>query len=123
MKSLTLRSPAKLNLYLQVTRKRSDGFHSLITLFEKIDLCDRIRFTLNSSGQIKIVCDHPDVPVGPKNLVHQAAVLLKKKCHVQQGATIHISKNIPVAAGLAGGSTNAATALKGLDLLWNLVFL
>ena len=120
MSSLTLRSPAKLNLYLQVVRKRKDGYHELKTIFERISLFDRIRLTSNSTGKIKICCNHPHVPVGPKNLCYKVACLLQNHCKTSKGVTIDIQKNIPVAAGLGGGSSNAATLLMGLNRLWRL---
>lgn len=120
MKILVLQSPAKLNLYLRVLNKRPDGYHNLKTIFERIDLCDELQFTENASGSIKIVCDHPHIPTGPKNLVFKVAMLLKQQYGVSQGVTVRIKKCIPVAAGLAGGSSNAATALIGLNRLWRL---
>lgn len=120
MRSLTLRSPAKVNLYLQVLGKRPDGYHNLKTIFERIDLCDEIRLTPNLDGAIRISCSHPQVPLGPKNLVYRIAALLKKEHKISAGVNIHITKHIPVAAGLAGGSSNAATVLLGLNRLWNL---
>jgi 4-diphosphocytidyl-2-C-methyl-D-erythritol kinase len=120
MKSLTLKSPAKLNLYLKIVNKRPDGFHNLVTLFERIDLSDTITLTSDPSGRIKVSCDHPHVPTGPKNLVYKVAALLKKDFGVKGGVHIAILNNIPVAAGLAGGSSNAATVLLGLNKLWDL---
>ena len=120
MNSLTLRSPAKLNLYLKVVNKRPDGFHNLKTIFERIDLHDDIRLTRNSSGKISVSCNHPHVPLGPKNLVYKIARLLKTDFGIHDGVHIAIHKRIPVAAGLAGGSSNAATVLQGLNKLWNL---
>ncbi len=120
MKSVTLRSPAKLNLSLKVLRKRADGYHDLETLFERISLCDAITFKVTSDGMIRIRCSHPHVPCGPKNLIFRTAVLLKEKFGVKSGVEVFLDKRIPVAAGLAGGSSNAATALKGLNRLWEL---
>lgn len=120
MKRFTLKSPAKLNLYLRVINKRQDDYHNLKTIFERIDLCDELSFTANRSGFIKIICDHPQVPVGPKNLVYKAAKLLQQRFGVSKGITVNINKRIPVAAGLAGGSSNAATALIGLNRCWGL---
>lgn len=120
MKKLILKSPAKLNLYLRVINKRQDGYHNLKMIFERIDLCDELSFTENSSGKIKIICNHPHVPTGPKNLVFKVARLLQEKYGVSKGVTVNIDKRIPVAAGLAGGSSNAATALKGLNRVWGL---
>ncbi len=118
--SLTLRSPAKLNLYLKVINKRPDGFHNIQTLFERINLFDEVRFHANKTGKIRIICDHPHVPTGPKNLVYQAAEILRKNCGITKGVTIKIKKCIPVAAGLGGGSSNAATVLLGLNQIWDI---
>ncbi len=120
MSTLLLRSPAKLNLFLKVLGKRPDHYHNLETIFERISLCDEIRLVGNRSGKIKIICSHPQVPKGPKNLVYQVAGLLQKQFDIQQGVMITIKKNIPVAAGLAGGSSNAAATLLGLNQIWEL---
>lgn len=117
---LSTTSPAKINLYLRVKKKRADGFHEITTLFERIDLCDRLDFLKTKDGKITVNCPHPEVPTGPKNLVHKAAVLLKEKYGVRAGIRVKIDKAIPVAAGLAGGSSNAATTLLALNRLWQL---
>ncbi len=120
MNTLTLLSPAKINLFLKVLKKRPDGYHELVTLFERIDLCDTLTFRLRRDGKIRIVCRHKDVPSGPRNLAYRVALLLKNEFAVKDGVTIAIRKRIPVAAGLAGGSSNAATTFLGLNKLWNL---
>ena len=120
MKSISLKSPAKLNLYLKVVGKRSDGYHNLITLFERIALCDVLKFTRDRNDKITIECNHPDVPRKGKNLIYQAARLLQKDFAVKSGVRIKITKKIPVAAGLAGGSSNAATTLLALNKIWKL---
>lgn len=120
MRSLTLRSPAKLNLTLKVINKREDGYHNLVTLFERVDLCDEITFINNSTGRIRITCDHPHVPLGPQNLVYKVARMLKDDFALGVGVDIRIKKRIPVAAGLAGGSSNAATAILALNKIWAL---
>ena len=120
MNSLSLRSPAKLNLYLKVIRKRPDGYHELKTIFERIDLVDDIRLSRDPLGKISIACDHPHVPKGSKNLVYKVALLLKEDFGIKEGVHIQLRKRIPVAAGLAGGSSNAATVLLGLNKLWKL---
>ncbi len=120
MSRITLSSPAKLNLFLKVQNKRPDGYHNIKTIFQRIDLSDEISFRATKGGSIRIICDHPHVPVGPKNFVYQAAELLKREFNVDQGVEIRIKKRIPVAAGLAGGSSNAATALLGLNHAWKL---
>ena len=120
MSRLVLSSPAKLNLFLKVQNKRPDGYHNIVTVFERIDLADEIDFHSSLNSDINIKCDHPDVPVGPKNLVYKAAQLLQQELGVDQGVRVKIKKRIPVAAGLAGGSSNAATALLGLNHIWKL---
>ncbi len=120
MNALLLLSPAKLNLYLRVLNRREDGYHDLVTLFERIDLCDTLRFRTNRDGRIRIECDDPDVPCGRKNLVYRAAIMLKEECALADGVDVRIKKRIPVAAGLGGGSSNAACALMALNRLWKL---
>lgn len=120
MKTFSLRSPAKLNLALKVLRKRPDGYHNLRTIFERINLWDDLTFHARASGDIRIFCHHPQVPLGPKNLIFRAAQLLQKEFNMRQGVSVHLVKRIPVAAGLAGGSSNAAATLLGLNRLWHL---
>jgi len=124
MRSLKLKSSAKLNLYLRILDKRPDGYHNLVTLFERIDLCDEI--TISSRGKarraptIKITCSNLDVPLDSRNLAHKAASALMAETGIKRDVNIHIKKRIPIAGGLGGGSSNAATVLKGLNILWNL---
>ncbi|MBF0486219.1 MAG: 4-(cytidine 5'-diphospho)-2-C-methyl-D-erythritol kinase [Candidatus Omnitrophica bacterium] len=120
MTAFSLPSFAKLNLALRITGRRKDGFHELVTLFERIDLKDTLTFSPLNTKEIRMTCTHPGVPCDERNLVYKVARLLQEKYHVRQGAKIHIQKRIPVAAGLAGGSSNAATALLGLNRLWGL---
>jgi len=120
MRRLSLRSPAKLNLFLNVTQKRHDGYHNLTTLFERIDLCDVIHLQPNRTGKICLHADHPGLCSTKQNLATRAAVLLKDRYRIPHGADIHLVKNIPVAAGLGGGSSNAAAVLMGLNRLWKL---
>ena len=120
MKTLTLESPAKLNLCLDILGKRPDGFHELVTLFERINLSDKITLKATKGGKVRVFCKHPQVPKGPKNLVVKIALALQADFQVKAGVDIYIDKRIPVAAGLAGGSSNGATVLMGLNRLWNL---
>ncbi len=120
MPSVTIQSPAKLNLVLDVLGRRPDGFHELRTIFERIDLADSIRITQRRDNLIKVECDHPQVPKGPGNLVVRIARHLMTDFQITQGVTIRITKRIPVAAGLAGGSSNGAAVLLGLNRLWRL---
>ncbi len=120
MHRLTVLSPAKLNLVLDVVGKRPDGFHELRTIFERISLTDQIILTRNKTNKISIRCAHPHVPRGPGNLAFKAAMMLSKDFSISEGLDINIIKNIPVAAGLAGGSSNAAAVLAGLNRLWQI---
>jgi 4-diphosphocytidyl-2-C-methyl-D-erythritol kinase len=119
--SLELLAPAKINLSLDVIARREDGYHLVEMVVQTIDLCDRIVLEETKSSELKLICPHPYVPSGADNLAWQAAALLREEYgHPNLGATITITKNIPVAAGLAGGSTDAAAVLKGLNQLWRL---
>lgn len=120
MKSLNLNSYAKLNLYLRVLGRRDDNYHSIITLFERIDLCDRIGLRVLPQRQIRIVLSGRALPSGRGNLVYRAASLLRREFGVRRGVEISIKKLIPVSAGLGGGSSDAATVLTGLNKLWGL---
>ncbi|MBF0386623.1 MAG: 4-(cytidine 5'-diphospho)-2-C-methyl-D-erythritol kinase [Candidatus Omnitrophica bacterium] len=119
-RSFTLFSPAKLNLALQITGRGADGFHLLNTVFERISLADGLFFSPAEDSVIQLTCTNPAVPCDERNLVYKAAMAIREFTGVAKGARVHISKNIPVAAGLAGGSSNAATALLGFNRLWNL---
>lgn len=116
---LELPSPAKVNLFLDVIRKRSDGYHDIVTVFEKIDLCDIIQFSESGEG-IEVSSSVDELAADRNNLVYRACFLLKEKYGISKGVKIHVEKRIPIAAGLGGGSSNAATVLKGLNRLWNL---
>lgn len=115
MKPLRIKSYAKLNLYLEVLRKRKDNYHQIVTLFEKIDLCDEISLSPRPDKKIQIISNHPAIPKGRTNLAYRAASLLMEKTGIRQGWDIRIDKRIPVAAGLGGGSSNAASVLLGLN--------
>jgi len=119
-RSIKILAPAKLNLFLDVSEtKRKDGYHSLTTLYERIDLCDELEIRESQSG-IHFQCTSPHVPKGKDNLIVRAAEFLKKKCNIKSGVSIRLKKKIPVAAGLGGGSSNAASTLLGLNRLWRL---
>ena len=116
---LQLLSNAKINIGLRVLDKRDDGFHNIETFFQEIDLHDTISFTRQAGG-ISVTCDHPLVPDGEQNLAHKAAMAIKSATGCDAGVSIDIKKQIPVGAGLGGGSSNAAAVLKGLNTLWDL---
>jgi len=107
-------SPAKINLFLQVTGRRPDGYHDLISLMCCIDLYDTVALTFGQATTI-VTCDHPDVPEDHSNLAFAAAEHFLKSLSKNEGVNILIEKKIPVAAGLGGGSSNAAAVLLGLN--------
>jgi len=117
---LTLNSYAKLNLYLKVLNIRSDNYHNIKTLFERIDLSDRIILKPRQDKLIKIICSHPDVPQDDSNLAYRSAKLLQEGLKINRGVEIKIIKRIPVGSGMAGGSSNAATVFLGLNKIWQL---
>jgi 4-diphosphocytidyl-2-C-methyl-D-erythritol kinase len=112
-----MRSFAKINWTLDVLFKREDDYHEIRTIYQTISLHDRIRLT-QTSGQIEILTDNPSAPSDQSNLACKAAVLLREATGAQAGVWIEIEKRIPVAAGLGGGSSNAASTLLGLCKLW-----
>ncbi|MBI5872579.1 MAG: 4-(cytidine 5'-diphospho)-2-C-methyl-D-erythritol kinase [Candidatus Omnitrophica bacterium] len=120
-KTLKVSSPAKLNLFLDILSKRPDGYHDLVSLFERISLCDNIRLTKISSDEI-VVAVHGELglPTDSRNLAYQAADLIRRSQGIRSGLKIEIEKNIPVGAGLAGGSSNAASVLLGYAKLLGL---
>jgi 4-diphosphocytidyl-2-C-methyl-D-erythritol kinase len=115
---ITLPSFAKINWTLEILGKRADGYHELRTLLQTISLADELTFEPAADG-IEIVCDHPDVPCDETNLVHRAAGLFQSFTGVARGVRITIEKRLPVAAGIGGGSSNAAVTLLALQRLWN----
>jgi len=117
LEQITIAAPAKINLSLDITGKLENGYHSLDTIMQTISVEDKI--TIEKTGrQISVLCGHPHVPQGNGNICHTAAEAFFEKTAVEGGAVIKIEKNIPVGAGLAGGSTDAAAVIKGLNLLY-----
>jgi 4-diphosphocytidyl-2-C-methyl-D-erythritol kinase len=117
---ISIKAPAKINLSLDVLHKREDGFHEVEMIMTTVDLADRIELTLLEENKIIIDVSEGFVPSDNRNLAFQAAQLLKDRFNVEKGVRISIQKNIPVSAGLAGGSSDAAATLRGLNELWNL---
>ncbi len=132
MKSYSLIAPGKINLYLEIigdhvsasSADRADGFHELVMILQSIELADVIDLKSNDTQEITLHCNHSQVPVDGTNLAYRAAKLM---CETfadtyanYGGVDITIAKNLPVAAGLAGGSADAAAVLVGMNLMWNL---
>src|SRR3954471_18211939 len=131
-RSLVVRTPAKLNLFLEILGRRPDGFHELETLMVTVGIYDSLTFTEDDSDEIRLRCfgstssptsartSENDVPDGRQNLVYRAAELLRQHAGIARGVRIELEKRIPVAAGLAGGSSDAAATLTALNQLGNL---
>jgi 4-diphosphocytidyl-2-C-methyl-D-erythritol kinase len=107
-------SPCKVNFLLNILRKRPDGFHELETLFHPVALTDRLIFRKGGTG-VQLTCDNPSLPTDATNLVHRAAQSFLQAANIREGVEIHLEKRIPMAAGLGGGSSNAAHTLLGLN--------
>lgn len=117
--SIQIRSFAKINWTLDVLFKRGDGFHELRTIYQTVSLYDSLAIT-ETDGPIEILCEDPRVPRDETNLAFKAVALLREATGGSKGARIQIEKRIPVAAGLGGGSSNAAATLLGLIKLWQI---
>lgn len=124
MRSYTLFAPAKINLYLEILGDRPDGFHALMMVMQSVALGDRLSVRCHGH-EPRILCEHPEVPRDSSNLAYRAVQLMAQR--FPDGAAKHglgveilIEKHTPVAAGLAGGSSNGAAVLVGLNLLWDL---
>src|ERR1700733_15970617 len=112
---LTLLSPAKLNLFLRIVRRRPDGYHDLASLFQTVSLADTLHFSLSERDQL--TCTDPALLTDHTNLVLKAVDLFRKKTGLSFGLKIHLEKHIPYQSGLGGGSSNAATTLWALNQL------
>lgn len=114
MTDITAFSPAKINLFLHVTGKRPDGYHTLYSLMCRINYGDTLRMRFGEKG-LRVYCTHPDVPDGEKNIVHHAASMFYGRLGKTPDVCIDVDKQIPVGAGLGGGSSNAASTLLELN--------
>jgi len=119
MKEITLKSHGKINLGLDVLYKREDGYHEINTIMQQIDLCDTLTIREKEEGII-IKSNNKDLPLDSSNLIYKAWEKLQEKTGIKKGIEVTVDKRIPIAAGLAGGSSNAAVVLKGLNELWDL---
>ena len=123
MAELTVWAPAKINLHLEVLGLRADGFHELAMVMQSIDLLDGLELAPTADARIHLSCDRPELPIDGSNLIVRAAELLRARSGLPElGARIHLRKRIPIGAGLAGGSSDGAAALAGLNALWGLGF-
>lgn len=120
MNSISLKSRAKINLSIDVLGKRDDGYHIVEMIMQTIDLYDNIELRELDEDVIIVTSESLHIPLNEDNIVYKATKLIKEKMNIKKGIEVCIQKNIPVAAGMAGGSSNAAAVLVGLNKLWNL---
>jgi 4-diphosphocytidyl-2-C-methyl-D-erythritol kinase len=106
---------AKVNLALDVIRRRRDGYHEIETIFQSVDLADELQIEPTGDGKIAITCSNPDIPTDESNLCHRAVAAMRRYAGRSLGAKIRIKKNIPAGAGLGGGSSNAAGVIMAVD--------
>ena len=114
---ISLKANAKVNLFLEILGKRDDGYHEIETIMQEIDLADNLQFEEVQEG-VRLECNDKNIPSNQDNLVCKAANLIQKECGIKKGVLINLEKNIPVGAGLGGGSSDAAATLKALNSLW-----
>jgi 4-diphosphocytidyl-2-C-methyl-D-erythritol kinase len=118
--AVRLWAPAKMNLFLEVLGKRPDGYHELATLMVAVNLYDTLDIKEDPAGADRLRCDHPELSTGPDNLVCRAIDLVRRHSGRRTSVDVRLWKRIPLAAGLAGGSSDAAATLVGLNCLWRL---
>ncbi len=123
MPDLRVSAAAKINLHLEVLGLRPDGFHELAMVMQSLDLADTLELSPSADAAIRLSCDRDDLSTGADNLIVRAGELLRARAGLPElGARIRLSKRIPIGAGLAGGSSDAAAALVGLNALWGCGF-
>jgi 4-diphosphocytidyl-2-C-methyl-D-erythritol kinase len=116
---IELKSYAKINLGLSLLKKRLDGYHDIITVFQAIDLHDSLTFKRTHSSTFRLTSTGIPIPLNEDNLVHRAFRVFQNRMHVEGGLEIRVEKRIPTGGGLGGGSSNAAVTLTAMDLLWD----
>jgi 4-diphosphocytidyl-2-C-methyl-D-erythritol kinase len=119
MKEIEIDSYSKINLTLNILAKRQDGYHNIETIMQSINLTDKIYIKEEKEG-IKIKCNHPMVPVDDQSLTYRSAKMILNRCGITKGVKIEIDKKIPLASGMAGGSSNSASILVGINKLFTL---
>ena len=117
---MIVKAPAKINLYLEIINKRADGYHNIESVMHTVSLFDILEFTKIKDNKIELVCDNADLFDTKKNLVYKAAEKVKEKYKINHGVKIKLTKNIPMGAGLGGGSSDAAATILALNKIWNI---
>lgn len=120
MDSLSLQAMAKINLGLDVLRRREDGYHEVKMVMQTVDICDRLDFLKLEEDCIRVETNREELPADEHNLIYKAVRLMKETFGIREGISVKLEKNIPIAAGMAGGSTDAAAAIHGMDRLFEL---
>ena len=120
MKKIKLKAYGKINLGLDVLGKRDDGYHDLDMVMQSVDVYDNITITKNKTGEITVKSNTSNIPNDESNLAYKAAKLLMDEFEIKKGVDIEIEKNIPISGGMAGGSTDCAAVLKGMNKLFKL---
>lgn len=118
MQQTTQKAYAKINIGLDVLRRREDGYHEVKMIMQTVDICDDLTFEKSEQPGISIQTDHEDLPTDRNNLIYKAAELLMKEKGITEGVKITLTKRIPIAAGMAGGSSDAAAAMRGMNRLF-----
>ncbi len=117
---MIVKAPAKINLYLEIINKRADGYHNIESVMHTVSLFDILELTKIENNKIELVCDNADLSDTKKNLVYKAAEKVKEKYKINCGVKIKLTKNIPMGAGLGGGSSDAAATILALNKIWNI---
>ena len=122
MNCCVISAPAKINLYLDVVSRREDGYHEILSIMQAVSLCDEIVIEISGNEGVELLCDDDSLPTDRANIAYRAAELFMRHAGIGCGIKIRLSKSIPAAAGLAGGSADAAAVLRGLNKLFKYPF-
>ncbi len=117
---MLLQAPAKINMYLEIINKRSDGYHNIESIMHTVSLFDSLEFTEIKENKIELICSDTNLPVDGRNIIYRAAEIFKNKYNINTGIKINLTKNIPMGAGLGGGSSDAAAVLIALNKIWKI---
>lgn len=117
---MILKAPAKINLYLEIINKRSDGYHNIESIMHTVSLFDTLEFLPTTDANIELTCSDKYLPADSSNIVYKTAKKMQNKYGINRGIKIHLTKNIPMGAGLGGGSSDSAAVIKALNQLWNI---
>lgn len=120
MNSIQLKAMGKINLGLDVVRRRPDGYHEVKMVMQTVNLYDKVRITVEDEPGIRVTANLSFLPVNENNIVYKAAAMMRELYHIEKGIAIDLEKHIPVAAGMAGGSTDGAAVLYGMNRLFDL---